>query len=40
MYILIQELTRVDISHNEIGKEGAQYLADALEKNTVMLILP
>jgi hypothetical protein len=32
---IIQTLTVLDLSGNEIGTEGAKYLANVLEKNTV-----
>jgi hypothetical protein len=31
----IQTLTTLDLSRNEIGNEGVQYLGEALQKNTV-----
>lgn len=34
-YIYIQTLTKLDLQDNRIGDEGAKYLAQALEKNTV-----
>ena len=31
----LQTLTTVDLSHNKMGAQGAQYLANALEQNEV-----
>ena len=38
LHLYSQTLTRLDLSSNQIGDAGAQYLADALRDNKVILI--
>ena len=35
--LVVQALTNFDLSNNQIGETGAQYLAEVLRKNTVGL---
>ena len=39
-YYLTQTLTTIDLSHNGIGVQGAEYLANALEENEVTQLSP
>ena len=36
----VQTLTRLNLHYNSVGDEGAQYLANALQQNRVMLLCP
>jgi hypothetical protein len=35
----MQKLTTLDLGHNQIGDQGAQHLAQALQNNTVRQVL-
>ena len=37
LYYYTQILTSVELRNNQIGDDGAQYLADALKTNTVTI---
>ena len=39
LYYYTQTLTSVELQHNQIGDDGAQYLADVLKTNTVTILL-
>jgi hypothetical protein len=39
LYDLIKTLTTLNLRHNQIGDVGAQHLVNALEHNTVRLVL-